>query len=131
MRADAKAAQGSYNLALQDINTAISIAGDDNYYELNARGVMYGRSGRYKKAMTDFNECIAKKPDCPDTYINIGNMLMLQKKYAEAEQQYTKAISLDPNNMAAYNNRGNAREMQFDLDGAESDFEMYNKLKQR
>ena len=51
-----------------------------------------------------------------------------QKKYAEAEQQYTKAISLDANNISAYNNRANAREMLFDLDGAQADTDTYNQL---
>ena len=121
LRADAKASQGNYNAAIQDLNTAVNMAGDDNFTELNARGIMYGRSGKYKKAMEDFDACIALMPKNPDTYINIGNMLMSQKKYNEAELQYTKAISIDASNVAAYNNRANARELQFDLVGAQAD----------
>jgi pentatricopeptide repeat protein len=127
-RAAVYSQEGSYNQALKDINEAINLAGEHYFYALNARGVIYAKSGRYKLAMNDFNSCISQRPDNPDTYINIGNMLMQQKKYAEAEQQYTKAISLDANNISAYNNRANAREMLFDLDGAQADTDTYNQL---
>jgi hypothetical protein len=35
---------------------------------------------------------------------------------------------VDANSIAAYNNRANAREMLFDLDGAQEDFDKYNQL---
>ncbi|MBR4325183.1 MAG: tetratricopeptide repeat protein [Bacteroidales bacterium] len=127
-RANTYIRQNKFALAMQDINKALNLSGDHYFDVLNARGVMYGKSGRYKKAMDDFNACIAMQPSNPDTYINVGNMLMQQKKYAEAEDQYTKAIEVDANSIAAYNNRANAREMLFDLDGAQEDFDKYNQL---
>ncbi|MCQ2251025.1 MAG: tetratricopeptide repeat protein [Bacteroidales bacterium] len=129
LRADVRAAQGNYNAAIQDINYAVSMADDDDdFIFMNARGVMYGRAGKYKKAMDDFNACLEKQPQNPDTYINIGNMLMGQKKYAEAEQQYSKAIKIDGYNISAFYNRANAREFQMKLTGAKQDRKMANYL---
>ncbi|MCR5455350.1 MAG: tetratricopeptide repeat protein [Bacteroidales bacterium] len=127
-RARAYMEEGNFMKALQDINSALDFAGDYYFDVLNNRGIIYGKSKRYKKAMDDFNACIAMKPNSPDPYINIGNMLMQQKKYAEAEEQYSHAIALDDKNVVAYNNRANAREMQADLDGAQEDIDMYNQL---
>lgn len=125
LRADARAAQGNFNLAIQDITYAVNAVGEDgNFMFLNARGKMYGRAGRYKKAMEDFEQCLKKQPHNPDTYINIGIMLMDQKNYAEAEKQFTKAISYDGYNYAAYHNRANARELQFKLPAAKKDRDM-------
>ncbi len=129
LRADVRAAQGNYNAAIQDINYAVQMADDDDdFVFLNARGVMYGRAGKYKKAMEDFSVCLEKRPQSPDTYINIGNMLMGQKKYAEAEQQYSKAINIDGYNISAFHNRANARELQMKHTGAKSDRKMANYL---
>lgn len=129
LRADVKAAQGKYNDAVMDITYAINASqGEDDFPFLNARGKMYGRWGKYQKAMADFNACIQMLPDNPDTYINIGVMLMAQKKYAEAEDQFTKAIKLDGYNYSAYYNRANAREMQLKLSPAKNDRDMANYL---
>lgn len=128
LRADAKAEQGNYNAALADINAAMMLVGDDTFECLNARGVMYGRAGKYQKAMQDFKAACDKKPSSPDPYINMGNMLTRQKKYAEAEAQFTKAIELDAGNIAAYNNRANVRELQFRLGDARQDRDKADQL---
>lgn len=130
LRADAKAAQGNFNGAIQDINIAMKMVGDDNFDILNARGVMYGRAGKYQKAMTDFNAAIAKNPQSPAPYILIGNMMMAQKKYPEAEAQFSKALDIDSANIAAYHNRANARELQFRLADAKADRDMADRLNQ-
>ncbi len=129
MRADARANMGNFSAAIQDITYAIQASeGEDDFPFLNARGKMYGRWGKYQKAMADFNACIELQPQNPDTYINIGVMLMGQKKYAEAEEQFTKAIQLDGYNYSAYYNRGNARELQMKLSSAQKDKDMANYL---
>jgi tetratricopeptide (TPR) repeat protein len=121
LRSEVKAAQNNFNGAIEDINSAMEIDTENEVIYLNDRANMYVRAKKYKLAIKDFNTCIEKYPKNPDAYINYGNMLMEQKKYAEAEQYYTKAIEKDYNNIAAYNNRANAKELQFNLKGAEAD----------
>ena len=129
LRADAKANMGNFSAAIQDISYAIQASeAEDDFQFLNARGRMYGRWGKCQKAMADFNECIRLQPKNPDTYINIGLMLMDQKNYAEAEEQFTTAIKYDGYNISAYHNRANARELQMKLSLAEKDRKMANYL---
>lgn len=128
LRAEVKAAQKNFSQAVNDINMALQIDGEDNVDWLNARGVMYGRATKYKLAMADFNRCLALYPSSPDAHVNMGNMLMDQKKYAEAEQCYTKALEVDPQNISAFNNRANAKELQFNLKGAQADRKIAKQL---
>ena len=121
LRSEVKAAQNNFNGAIEDINSAMELDMENEAVYLNDRANMYVRAKKYKQAIKDFNECMEKYPKNPDAYINYGNMLMEQKKYAEAEKYYTKAIEKDYNNIAAYNNRANAKELQFNLTGAEAD----------
>ena len=120
-RAWAKAEQNNFSGAITDINTAILIDKDKEYEYVNERANIFVKFNKYKQALNDFKFCLDKNPDCPDTYINMGNMCITQKKYAEAEKYFSSALEKDPGNIAAYNNRANVRELQFDLKGAAED----------
>ena len=51
-----------------------------------------------------------------------GNMLFNAKKYAEAAVLYSKAIELDPNDLASYTDRGKTKAYTNDINGAKEDF---------
>lgn len=121
LRAWAKAYMNNYSGALSDINTALASDKTKELEYLNERANIYTYFKKYKLAEGDFNKCLAANPDFLNTYVNMGNMLMEQKKYAGAQKCFTSAIERDAGNIAAYNNRANAKELQFDLKGAEAD----------
>ena len=67
----------------------------------------------------------AARGDGPVTaqdYVNRGWDRYLKNDAAGAEQDFTKAIELDPNNLNAYNDRGLAREVLGNKKGAEDDY---------
>lgn len=57
-------------------------------------------------ALQHFDECIALKPNHPESYYYRGAILFSKKEYNEAIDSYTKAIDLNPNYTEAYYNRG-------------------------
>ncbi|MEE3447958.1 MAG: tetratricopeptide repeat protein, partial [Bacteroidales bacterium] len=128
LRAWAKTWMNNFSGAISDVNTAILMDREKELEYLNERANIYSKFKKYKLATDDFKNCIAKNPGFADTYINMGNMFMEQKKYAEAEKYYTLALEKDSFNIAAYNNRANAKELQFDLKGAASDRQIAENL---
>jgi len=128
LRAWSKAYLNNYSGAIADVNTAIEFDKDKSLDYLNERAMIYAYFKKYKLATDDFNTCVSRNPDLPDTYINIGNMYMSQKKYALAEKSFTTALEKDSKNIAAYNNRANAKELQFNLNGAQSDRQIAENL---
>lgn len=53
-----------------------------------------------------------------DDFVRIGNLLLAQKRYAEAEQEFQQAIQSDPTNAEAYYNLGTVFEQQNNVDRA-------------
>ena len=58
----------------------------------------------------------------------MGNAYMKLKKYADAQQAYSKAIELNSNFATAYLNRGACKEMQRDFEGAVNDWKKAGEL---
>ena len=55
-------------------------------------------------------------------YFDRANIFSLEGKYEEAIVYYNKAIELDPNNSAAYNNRGFAKDCLHKYEDSIKDF---------
>jgi tetratricopeptide (TPR) repeat protein len=70
------------------------------------RGVIYGKSGQYQKAISYFTRAIELNPEDAETYSNLGKAYAGLGQYLKAISDYTKAIELDPKYAVAYNNRG-------------------------
>ncbi|MFM1814224.1 MAG: hypothetical protein RLZ98_919 [Pseudomonadota bacterium] len=75
---------------------------------LSDRGVIYGRLGRTKAALDDFNESIKLYPENPSVYNNRGSVLLAIGYDREAIKDFNRAIVLAPGYSAAYLNRGSA-----------------------
>jgi tetratricopeptide (TPR) repeat protein len=60
-----------------------------------------------------------------DAYVRIGNLLLAQKHYDEAAQEFQQAIQSDPTNVAAYYNLGTVFEQQDNVDRA---VQLYRKV---
>jgi len=61
-------------------------------------------------------------------YYNMGNDMFARKDYAQAEQMYSEAISLNKNLADGYLNRANARLQLQSYDGAVDDYTVFLQL---
>jgi len=118
----AKYKLGSYEEGIKDATKSLSL--ERNEYTYHTRGACYMNLGRYKEAIGDFDRALAIAPDFEDAREDkeraqekLNNQSQLTAKdYFEMAlntsnlytkvRLYTKALKLDPNYAAAYNNRG-------------------------
>ena len=86
-----------YELAVEKFNQAIDI---DPVFPLSPfrKGYCLVQLGRYVEAETAFRNAIKrqkiKKKDFVEAYLNLANVLYLQKKYDEAELNYKKVVEI-------------------------------------
>lgn len=72
----------------------------------NERGVIYGKSGQYQKAISYLVKAIELNLRYAMAYYNRGNAYLKLGQYNQAISDYTRAIELDPKYALAYYNRG-------------------------
>jgi tetratricopeptide (TPR) repeat protein len=70
--------------------------------------VYYGRGDGVNAAMTEFEKVIETSPESGEGYYNIAQLLVLEKRYTEADGWYIKALDRDPGMQIWYIVRGNA-----------------------
>jgi tetratricopeptide (TPR) repeat protein len=58
------------------------------------RGVMLDMLGRLEKASADFRQSMALDPKLGDPYVNLGSVLIKQKRYDEALESINKGLAL-------------------------------------
>lgn len=86
-------------------------------------GLAYYATGRLDRALTMFQRGLALPGDQRQTlHFNIGNVLMAQAKYAEAEASFDQALGLDPRDGDSYLNRANVRLIRQNYAGALEDY---------
>ena len=103
---DAKLAKVQSLAASGQINDAIQLLESlCRKYKKNAdpwfmRGVIYGKSGNYEKAVDCLKRAISLRPDHALSYFNLGNALGGQGKFTEAVMAYEKAIKYEHYNVS-------------------------------
>jgi tetratricopeptide (TPR) repeat protein len=70
------------------------------------RGTVYDLQADYERAISDFDQAIALKPDLHAAYGNRGNAYARLGQYQRAIADYDRVIALKPDDAMAYNNRG-------------------------
>ena len=73
-------------------NEALTIK--DRAATFDNRGVMLDQLGRLEKAAADFQQSKALDPKLGDPYVNLGSVLIKQKRYDEALESINKGIEL-------------------------------------
>ncbi|MCW5701164.1 MAG: tetratricopeptide repeat protein [Bradyrhizobium sp.] len=73
----------------------------------NNRGIAYFSKGEFDRAIRDFNEAIAAKPNNPVLYHNRGLALYNKGDNQAAIRSYEEAISIHPKYAAAHNDLAN------------------------
>lgn len=93
------------------------------------RGLLYQRRGQLDRAMADHDKSIKIDPDNKNAYVNRGNCNYMAKRYVEALDDYTTAISLSEDQFAlAYYNRAFVHMALGNTEAARADLEKANEL---
>ena len=73
---------------------------------LRDRGLTYYKSGKYQKALEDFDSALARDPGNAEIYRVRGDTNLRLKNPDRALADYSKSLELNPKDAVAYNNRG-------------------------
>ena len=119
--ADAALASGNPDMALK---ISQSVLADDpkNLPALYHEAAAYYASGRCEDAMAAYTVALGLDPKSSSAETGIGRCL-LNRNAIEAEQAFTAAVADDPQNAAALNDLGIARDLRGHFAGAEKPYE--------
>lgn len=88
------------------------------------RGVIFNNARKVESALADFAAALAIDPDIPEAYLNRGNSKFFQGKPDEAIADFTRAIDLKIDRIAAaYYNRALAYAAQGRFEEAKADIQ--------
>jgi Tfp pilus assembly protein PilF len=69
-------------------------------------GALYDRQGKFQESAAQYATAVKLAPKNPDVYCDLGYSLYLQRRWADAESNLRKAISLKADHLRARNNLG-------------------------
>lgn len=121
-----------FDLALADINRAIELSPNENYYY--TRGAFFHFRKEYDKAAADFTKAIELNPNADNFYGNRAETFLAQTTkltdatFAQAKADAEKALNLNPQNWRALYVRGMIKYNLRDDNGALTDFLAARKL---
>ena len=122
IRSHAWTKKQEYDKAIQDCDTAISLAPHDAR-ALNSRGLAWSFKNEHEKAIHDFDEAIHLDPRGAYIFDNRASAWIVMKKYDKAVQDCDEAIRLDPHDAGAFNSRGLAWQRMKEYDKAIRDYD--------
>src|SRR5690606_28152292 len=73
----------------------------------NVRGTAYGKAGKLRQAIADFDKAIQLNPSFYQAYANRALVYRRQDKEQLALADYNRALQINPNYDVAYVGRGN------------------------
>src|SRR5438046_10513104 len=73
------------------------------------RGIVLAKLGRIKEAAAEYQEAIRLEPKNKDTYRNLGLLRWTERRYGEAREALTRAVSLFPDESFAHYYVGRVR----------------------
>lgn len=114
--------QQDYNTAVEKLNQAIQISGDDTLLLTKLAGV-YSEIGEYDKALEIYNKVAQLKPSDAFIFISIGSIYENCGKYTPALEAYNKALEMFPEYKYIYLNIAN---VQYQLKNYKEAIENYN-----
>ena len=107
--------------AIEAYTKAISLK-PDYYIALNNRGTAKLNTNDFTGAISDFEAALKQKPNYILAINNIAASYIKNKDYKAASEWADKALQIDGKSGAAYLNRGIAKQMLKDEDGACADW---------
>ncbi len=120
MRAEALAGMHQYKEAMEDIE-AVLTQDDGNETALLLRGRIKEAGGDTAGAEADYTRVNGLNPFNEQAFLCIGRLYIRQKKLTEAIAVFDEAIDLNPDFRQAYHERGRAKLLNGDKEGATED----------
>ncbi len=68
------------------------------------QGLAYFEAGKWSEAEEAFRATVAMGDCLPQPHANLGNCLIMQERYDEAEEEFKRALAIDPNYEVAKQN---------------------------
>jgi Tfp pilus assembly protein PilF len=87
------AAEGKKDDAIVEIQTALKLAPNDSD-ALRKIADLYSSSGKHDQAETAYRTLVAAQPKDPELHRGLGQALLRQKKFPEAQQEFLVALRL-------------------------------------
>jgi tetratricopeptide (TPR) repeat protein len=87
-----------------------------------ALGAVLKQQGRREEALAPLGRAVELMPDNAEAHFNLGNCLLEQEKFADAEPCYRRALSFKHDYLAAYFNLGNVLQRQGRFAEAEASY---------
>jgi hypothetical protein len=113
---------GDFRAAIERYDRALEL--DSSNTEARYwRGMSHVRLGERDLALTDFDECIARRDGNIDVYIQADRLLVQSRDWARIIDNWTRFIDQNPENGQAYYERGGAARQSGDMDSALRDAE--------
>ncbi len=120
MRAEALTKMHQYKEAMEDIE-AILTQNDEDESALLLRGKIKEANGDADGAEADYTHVTELNPFNEQGFLYLGQLYIGQKKLTEAIALFDEAIDLNPNFVQAYHERGRAKLLNGDKEGATED----------
>jgi len=79
-------------------------------------GVCYSELGNPEKAVQTLSACVKHHPDYSDAYATLGYAHSMLQQNSQAEENFLKALEIDPTNSYALRNLGNLYGIEKDFD---------------
>jgi serine/threonine protein kinase/Flp pilus assembly protein TadD len=117
---------GETRLGLRDYSEAIRLRGDAKAYL--ARGRLHHEMGAYDRALADFEAALHFRSDDTAAHFHLGLTRYVMGDNANAVQDFTAVIRLDPQHASAYRLRGDAFARLGDHARAGADHESFKRL---
>ena len=108
--------------AFTDLNSSLRI-NQNNAVAWSNRGRIYNAQQKYEKALDDLAYSIKLNPKFPHAHYNLGRVFYSLGDCKKAIVSYDDAINLNKKNATYFVNRGSAKLLCRDLDGARADYE--------
>ena len=122
LRGEAYCRRGEYALAEPYLRYAESAIDDPARFD-NMLGAIAEKRGDVAEAERRYRNVIARDPDFPDAWLNLGHLLFRQKgKRSEAETLIRASLTRPPESASAHNLLGVAAVERGDLSEAETQF---------
>lgn len=119
--------KGDHAGAVEAYTKAIDLK-PDYFIALNNRGTVKLNTGDYLGAMLDFEEALRQKSNYPLALNNLASVFIKKQDFKSALDWSNKALNADVNLGAAYLNRGIAKQMLRDEEGACVDWKKASEL---
>lgn len=120
--------QGKFQEALSGVKPLINLFPKSTIL-LNIEGSAKDALNNYQGAVISYKKALEIKPNCAETYFNLGNTFKNMNHFETAVDSYKKAIKNKPDDAEAYCNMGIAYQLKGDLNAAIENYQQAIKLR--